>query len=435
MKLFKVQQAGQTALLALSSRSWLLYNYQTQFHMTPLSYQALEYASGFSSEQVMEGLVSIAGDTLRIITIDQLGDKFNQTAVPLSYTPRKCIVDPVSGFIITIETDHNAFNAAEKAELKAADAEEEAPEAQIGAAIPEKEGKWASCIRVVHPGTGDTLSVLELDGNEAAFSLSTVVFHDRGGEVFLLVGTAKDMTLHPRKLSCGFVHVYRLIAGRKKLQFVHKTKLEDVPLALAEFQGHVLVGCGKAIRLYDLGKRKLLRKAQNANFPTTVTNIKTSGCRIFVGDMHEGVTVCKFKRATKEIIVFADEVVPRRMSSMELLDYDTYFGSDKFGNAFVSRLSDKTNEDVLNPTGNRMLWDTGLLNGAPNKMEVKNCFHVGETVTCSRKTRLCVSGDECVVVGTVMGGIGAFVPFKTRDNVDFFTQLEMCVCLSHLHVR
>lgn len=39
--------------------------------------------------------------------------------------------------------------------------------------------------------------------------------------------------------------------------------MEDVPLAIAPFQGRVLVGVGKLLRIYDLGKKKLLRKCEN----------------------------------------------------------------------------------------------------------------------------------------------------------------------------
>ena len=62
-------------------------------------------------------------------------------------------------------------------------------------------GKWASCVRVLEPGTRRTLSLLELPDNEAAVSVATVTLRDRGGEALVFVGTVKDMTLHPRALS------------------------------------------------------------------------------------------------------------------------------------------------------------------------------------------------------------------------------------------
>lgn len=45
--------------------------------------------------------------------------------------------------------------------------------------------------------------------NEAAFSVTPVAFHNRGGESFVVVGTAKGLTFHPRSHQGCFVHVYR----------------------------------------------------------------------------------------------------------------------------------------------------------------------------------------------------------------------------------
>ena len=50
VKLSKLSIRGNPAMLALSSRSWLIYNYQNRLHTTPLSYEPLEYTSNFTSE-------------------------------------------------------------------------------------------------------------------------------------------------------------------------------------------------------------------------------------------------------------------------------------------------------------------------------------------------------------------------------------------------
>ena len=46
-----------------------------------MSYEALEYASNFSSEMYPEGIVAVADNTLRIVTVDNLGAMFNQTEI------------------------------------------------------------------------------------------------------------------------------------------------------------------------------------------------------------------------------------------------------------------------------------------------------------------------------------------------------------------
>lgn len=47
--------------------------------------------------------------------------------------------------------------------------------------------------------------------NEAALSVTPVAFHDRGGESFVVVGTSKGLTFHPRNHQGCFVHVYRFL--------------------------------------------------------------------------------------------------------------------------------------------------------------------------------------------------------------------------------
>jgi len=80
-----------------------------RFHLTPLSYESLEYASGFSSEQCPEGVVAISTNTLRILALEKLGAVFNQMAFPLEYTPKRLSIHPETGHLIIIETDHNAY--------------------------------------------------------------------------------------------------------------------------------------------------------------------------------------------------------------------------------------------------------------------------------------------------------------------------------------
>ena len=66
-ELFQVSVKGQQAVLALSSRAWLGYSDpQTKgFTLTPLNFPTLAWASNFSSEQCVEGMVGIESQSLR----------------------------------------------------------------------------------------------------------------------------------------------------------------------------------------------------------------------------------------------------------------------------------------------------------------------------------------------------------------------------------
>lgn len=125
---------------------------------------------------------------------------------------------------------------------------------------------------MVSPFQGDTLQHIELEDNEAAFSIALVQFRNNPetadpNEQYVAVGTAKDVTLAPRSCSSGFIYLYRFVQGEDdqnlKLELVHKTVLDDIPTALLAFQGRLLAGVGKALRIYDIGRKKLLRKCES----------------------------------------------------------------------------------------------------------------------------------------------------------------------------
>lgn len=307
-KLFSINVRGRQAMLCLSSRPWLGYIHQGHFLLTPLSYETLEYAASFSSDQCAEGVVAVAGDALRIFTIERLGESFNETAVPLRYTPRKFVVHPKRKLLIMIESDQGAFTAEEREAAKkesfeagkgengnmeqmenGEDEEDNNPLTDEQYGYPKAEsGRWVSCIRVLDPRTTQTTCLLELQDNEAAFSMCTVNFHDKEYGTLLAVGTAKGLQFWPkRSFEAGYIHIYRFKEDGKVLELLHKTQVEGVPLALAQFQGRLLAGIGPVLRLYDLGKRRLLRKCENKLFPNSITSIQTYRDRIYVGDMQE----------------------------------------------------------------------------------------------------------------------------------------------------
>ena len=62
------------------------------------------------------------------------------------------------------------------------------------------------------------------------------------------------------------------------LTFV-QTETDDVPLAVMGFQGRLVVGVGKSLRIYDIGKKKLLRKVENkVHFLDFDMNVDTHWC-------------------------------------------------------------------------------------------------------------------------------------------------------------
>lgn len=119
------------------------------------------------------------------------------------------------------------------------------------------------------------------------------------------------------------------------IELMHRTTLDEIPLAICSYQGRVLVGVGKMLRLYDMGKKKLLRKCENKHIPNAVICINAIGQRIYVSDVQESVYAVRYKRQENQLIVFADDTHPRWITTTCVLDYDTVATADKFGNIAV----------------------------------------------------------------------------------------------------
>eukprot|EP01118_Nematostelium_gracile_P011208 TRINITY_DN3947_c0_g1_i1.p1 TRINITY_DN3947_c0_g1~~TRINITY_DN3947_c0_g1_i1.p1 ORF type:complete len:471 (+),score=85.27 TRINITY_DN3947_c0_g1_i1:606-2018(+) len=400
--------------------------------MAPLTYHTLEYASPFSSEQCPEGVISISSNVLRIFSVQKLGDMFNQADIPLTLTPRRFIVEPSTNHLVVLETDQNAEFPALSGEKDGEDMDLDETKVDFSASEEYKlyggakpgEGHWASCIRLLSVD-GHTLDLLQLTNNEVGVSLCTCVFHEKSSEVLLCVGTAKDLRFNPRTASGGFIHIYRLVEN-KEFQLVHKTAIDGVPQALCAFQGQLLVGVNNALRVYDYGKKKLLRRCETRTFPSYVHNIQTHGDRIMVTDVQEAIHYVKYKRTENRLFIYADNPTPRWYTTFIPIDYDTTCAADKFGTIFFSRVpamaSEESQED---PTGMKLRLEAGYLNAAPNKLQDVAIFHVGETIHSLQKTSLVPGGAEIVFYTTLMGTMGAMLPFVSREDVDFFTHLEM----------
>ncbi|CAD7082885.1 unnamed protein product [Hermetia illucens] len=449
VKLFRIKMQGSEAVLAMSSRTWLSYYYQNRFHLTPLSYETLEYASGFSSEQCNEGIVAISTNTLRILALEKLGAVFNQITFPLEYTPRRFAIHYDTGRMLIAETDHNAYTEETKTARKKQMADEmreaagedeqelanEMADAFINEVLPEDifsapkagQGMWASQLRIMDPINGQTVAKVQLQQNDAIVSMALVKFSAAAdGRYYLAVGITKELQLNPRIVSGGAIDVYRIDPMCSNLEFVHRTDIDEVPGALCAFQGRLLAGVGRILRIYDLGKKKLLRKCENKHIPNQIVNIQAMGHRVYVSDVQESVFFVRYKRAENQIIIFADDTHPRWVTATTLLDYDTIATADKFGNISILRLPHSVTDDVdEDPTGTKSLWDRGLLSGASQKAENICTFHVGEIVMSLQKATLIPGGSESLLYATLSGTVGALVPFTSREDFDFFQHLEM----------
>lgn len=456
---------------------------------TPLSYTPLDHATSFSSEAVPEGIVATAGTTLRILMLEgREVDAFNTHSIPLRYTPRQmCLLEHCQ--LVIVEADINEYGLDEKKnmgfdatgfgssnkskkdgsggnaknddddamdmdddsdddkpkeEKKLESQEEEDGEDQdeeeklarttfIRGPIPSKPGTWGSCIRLLDPSNScTTLDTVELHQNEAAICCCSIRFHSRGNEPLLAVGTASNMTLHPLKCTAAYVVLYRVING-DRLQLLHRTQVEAPVLAMTQFCGRLLVGVGNVLRLYEMGKKQLLRKCELRTLPTFVKTLQAAGDRAYVGDMMQSIHFIRYDRTSNRLLLLAnDKVTSRCITCQELLDRYTIAAGDKFGNIVILRLprgaeaaAGNTASDATGAT--RALWESSRSSSddVTPKLEMLCHYYIGEIVTSMTRASLVAGGTEALLYVTITGRIGALLPFTTsRDDLDFYKKLE-----------
>ena len=102
--------------------------------------------------------------------------------------------------------------------------------------------------------------------------------------------------------------------------------------------------------------------------PFFITTLKAMGHRLYVGDLKDNVSFVKYRQGTNQLVEFADGAFPRSITAMDVLDYNTVICGDKGGNLFAERVDPKLDDDIANPTGSRVLWDSGFLSAASHKV-------------------------------------------------------------------
>jgi splicing factor 3B subunit 3 len=286
---------------------------------------------------------------------------------------------------------------------------------------------WASCIQIVDAlGDKAVIETIDLEDNEAAVSIAAVTFASQDDETFLVVGTGKDMVTSPSSATCGYLHVYRFQENGRSLEFIHKTKVDAPPKALLGFQGRLAAGIGPHLRVYDLGMRQLLRKAQALDaVPNLIVDLQTQGSRIVCSDVQESVTYVVFKYQDNQLIPFVDDVVARWTTATAMVDYETTAGGDKFGNLWLVRCPTKVSEEADEEgSGAHLIHERGYLGGTPNRLESMVHFFAQDIPTSIQKTSLVPGGREVILWGGLQGTIGILIPFQSREDVDFFQNVE-----------
>ncbi|KAI1869836.1 uncharacterized protein JN550_005426 [Neoarthrinium moseri] len=429
IKLSQITINGQKCVLALGITPWVGYVDPAKgFMMTPLLYKGLEAACSLRSRQFEEGVIGIQENSLRVFSVQNIHDNMVQESVPLTYTPQQLVKHPDQPYLYGIESENNTLAPQLRVQLR----EDPIVFNEISAVLPSESfgyprahKRWASCINVIEPlgEEPQTLQRIDLENNEAAVSAAVVSFASQNGELFLVVGTGKDIVLNPRNFSAGYIWVYRFRQDGRELEFIHKSEVEEPPMALLSFQGRLAAGIGKVLRIYDLGLKKLLRKAEAVVTQQLIVSLSAQGSRIAVGDIQQGITLVVYKPNSNILVPFVDDSVARWTTCTTMVDYETIAGGDKFGNVWILRCPENVSAKADDPDFVGHLGREHL-HGAPDRLTLISHFFTQDIPTSISKASFAIGGKDILLWTGLQGTIGVLIPLVTRSDAELFHALE-----------
>ena len=285
--------------------------------------------------------------------------------------------------------------------------------------------------------------------------LSVAAFHDAGEEQFVCVGVAKGMTLHPRGAASTCLLTLRVVRGEGggssggssnstgsgwSLVPMHRTPIEGnaIPSALCSFQGHLLVAAGRALTIYDLGRKRLHKKCElREAVPNFVTCLAVSLERVFAGDAAESVRVIRYSSTENRLSLLVDDVADRFVTAVCVLDYDSVAVGDRFGNVAVLRVPGgveggggvggaAADAAAAASSATAALWQAaGQPGSAPLRFTCVAQFYAGGGITSLSKGALAPGGAETLLYTSASGAIGSLAPLTSKEDLEFFTHLEM----------
>ena len=163
--------------------------------------------------------------------------------------------------------------------------------------------------------------------------------------------------------------------------------------------------------------------------PNQIVSLTSQGNRLIVGDVTESTTFVVYKGGlNNRLIPFADDSVSRWTTSATMVDYETVAGGDKFGNLWVVRCPEQASREADEEGINGYISnERSYLNGAPYRLELRAHYYAQDVPMSMQRTALVAGGQEILFWSGLQGTIGILVPFVSREDVEFFAQLEQLI--------
>ena len=252
------------------------------------------------------------------------------------------------------------------------------------------------------------VSVLSMSFSAAAASGQDV----ESPSCYFVLGccVVNDEEPEPRQ---GCIVVFKYSAPDNKLTQVCERDVKGAPYCMQNYHGKLLVGVSNKLHLYELAADGQLNALATYSDNVFILYLKCKNDFILVGDMMKSCAVLTYRAETSAFELVAKDHQPIWLSSIEIVDDDTFLMSDCFQNVLALRKD----------------------SGQPNEDERKSlqsvgCIHLGEQINVFRHGSLGMqqqqqaSSDSLLAThfyGTILAGTvgGSVILFAQLSDVMF----------------
>ncbi|KAL3248251.1 hypothetical protein MRX96_056658 [Rhipicephalus microplus] len=225
---------------------------------------------------------------------------------------------------------------------------------------------------------------------------------------YYIVGTANVLPdeSDPKQ---GRIVVFHWVDG--KLEHVAEQEIKGAPYSMLEFNGKLLAAVNSTVRLFEWNAERELRNECSHFNNILALYLRAKGDFVLVGDLMRSMSLLAYKPLEGNFEEIARDFQTNWMTSVEILDDETFLGAESTTNLFVCQKDSAATTDEER----QHLQEVGQ-------------FHLGEFVNVFRHGSLVMQhpGETSsptqgsVLFGTIHGAIG----LVSQLPADFYTFLS-----------
>ncbi|XP_028397691.1 DNA damage-binding protein 1-like [Dendronephthya gigantea] len=408
-------------VFACSDRPTVIYSSNHKLVFSNVNLKEVGCMCPLNTQGYPQSLALSNANSLTIGTIDEI-QKLHIRTVPLAESPRRIAYQETtqSFGVATTRTElQDLYSSESRPVRKSASLTAQNITKNIGAitsnstALPDgiTFGNDVECgsFLIVDQHTFEVTHAHHLKEMECPVSLISCKL-TKGSHQYYCVGTAfvRPEDAEPKS---GRLILFHLEDG--KLTQVAEKEVKGSVYSLVEFNGKIVAGINSTVSVFEWTSDGELKVECSYHDTVLALYIKCKGDFILVGDLMRSVKLLLYKPVEGSLEEIALDYNPNWMMAIEILDDETFLGSENSFNLFTVQKDSSTAED-----DRTTLQDIGK-------------YHLGESVNVFRHGSLVMEhlGETSnpfqgtVLYGSVTGAIG-IIGQISQDLYEFLTQLQ-----------